>query len=499
MSGIGARPPAALRECGAMLMRRTLCAAWAAAAAGFAVAVRAGEFDFGPIVSRDRDVFGNDRFRALGPFVESRRGAGGADMFALRPLWSTEHKPGKDETQAESLWPVFYSTRSGKETNWRLALIVTWRDADRTDPRSQYRLWVLPFWFMGRNEEGGDYFALFPIGGRICDILGNDETMFALFPLYGYGRTGGLRTWNVLWPLGAWGRSERMEKFRAAPFYGYVKRPGQYEKKFVLWPFWTEADYEYPGSSGGAYLLFPLFGRVNLESQESWSVLPPLFRFSLRGSTKLYYMPWPFVQAERGAVNKTYLWPLAGAKSAYNNKSWFLFWPLITAHEELGPRRGYSRLWIVPVWYSAESFEKGADTGGYTNKVESRNVKLWPLLSYTQQNERSRLRVLGLLPFKDTERIERCYAPLWTLYGRERNGSDVEDELLWGMASWRRGAERRKLALFPLFSSRSDQSEDASDFWMLGGLFRYSRRKSERKYSLFYFLNWTRAAAPPEE
>lgn len=456
---------------------------------------KASEFDYGPLVSRDTDVFGNSRIRALGPIFELRRGAGGGRMFAIRPLMSREDKPQRHEVQADIIWPLFYATRMRKELHWRMAVIVSWLDSDCSDPSAKYRLWILPFLFQGRNRAGENYFAVFPIGGKICDILGNDETMFVLFPVYGYGKRGTMRTWNVFWPLGAWGRGERMERFRAAPFYGYMRRAGQFEKSFVMWPVWTEATYEYPGSAGNAYVIFPLFGHIDLEDQESWLALPPLFRFSTRGSTLLYYIPWPFIQAERGKVNKTYFWPIAGAKSGYNQKSWFMFWPLITAQESSGALTDYSRLWMLPFFYSTTLKEKA---GGNSQEPETlaRYLKVWPLMSYTRSEDISKLRVLSLLPFKDIERIERNYADLWTIYSRSRNGPDVEDELLWGLAAWRRGAEKKRLSLFPFFSSGADAGLEKRDFSLLCGLFRYTRERDSRRYRLFYFLNWTRGKNP---
>jgi hypothetical protein len=103
-----------------------------------------------------------------------------------------------------------------------------------------------------------------------------------------------------------------------------------------------------------------------------------------------------------------------------------------------------------------------------------------------------RVRVLDLWPFRDTVPIERTLAPWWTIYRHERGSTGVEDEVLWGVARWRSGADgERSGAVFPLFSWKYDVGSDEHREWdFLKGLVGYRRNEQGCHYRLFYWLHW---------
>ena len=274
------------------------------------------EADWGPLASWIVDGDGNDRFRAAGPFWERAAGPAGQTLTALpRPLWARATDPAADKAAWDFCWPLAAGKTFGKEKSWRV--LLTWFfDADRTDPRSRYRCWTLPLWFHGRDDAGRGYAALFPLGGSVGNFLGRDRAQFALWPLWIHSRINDVETTDVLWPI--YGRTtspdHHLESRRVFPFYMWTKNVRQFEKTAILWPFWTHARYVHPKAHGTAWVLFPLCGRVNLNSQQGWLFLPPFFQHVRSEQLTRTVVLWPFFVRETGVREKLYVWPLCGRR-----------------------------------------------------------------------------------------------------------------------------------------------------------------------------------------
>lgn len=445
------------------------------------------ELDWGPLLSRDEAPSGEARWRALGPLLEFRTGTNGYRLAAVRPLFSREYDVSQRKTAQDVLWPVWTGKQwhnAATQTQWRCLLLMSWRNDDVQDPGARYSFRVLPFYFQGRDDAGRPYWALFPLGGTIRDFLFYDEVRFWLFPLYGRTRVDDLQGWFALWPVMTRAWNDEVERHRVFPFYGYSKRRDDFEKYFVLWPIWNHARYGYAGASGTGYVLFPLFGRVQLEDQESWMFLPPFFRFSRGAHFNQVYSPWPFIQISRGEVDQTYFWPLWGRKTAKGYEHGFMVWPVCMRTRQFSPRNDRQRSWVLPFVYFTDE-RQGLPAPETTRRVR----KIWPLFTWHKQNDHSRLRVPTLLPFKDWEAIDRNYAPIWTLYSREATADTMEQEALWGIFRHRRGADgSRRYALFPLARFASRPSAGALEWSFLQGAVGYSRVAGQRRLRLLYFI-----------
>jgi len=68
-----------------------------------------------------------------------------------------------------------------------------------------------------------------------------------------------------------------VHRWRVFPFYGISRSDDRWTKRFVMWPFWTSVKYEYPNQKGGGFILWPLFGKVDVGENYSRSFLPPFF------------------------------------------------------------------------------------------------------------------------------------------------------------------------------------------------------------------------------
>lgn len=504
-------------------------------------------FDAGFVASRDVTPDGHSRLRALGPLFERQEAADGKTFTAVRPFYSRTFDAGNARTLREYLWPVAMNKDFRGETYWRILLAYE-NDFDSTNSAARHRFIIFPIFYSGKDVHDESYFAVFPLGGKINEFLGQDKIWFAMFPLYMYMSVNDVKTYDVLWPFISRTTGQNVSRFRVFPLYGQSSRRDDWTKRFVLWPFWTSAHYSYPdGQTGGGFVLFPLFGHTKLTDQESWMLLPPFFRWSRNDKGyRSGNVPWPFIQYASGRDNKLYFWPLWGTRHSGNGniRSSFFIWPIgssldedrsdydlhrfslfplafyesktpksavsgqrseMRCQEEEGGSLGTngtlqaaegdssSRSNTPPRQYAGSPASPVSEEGVQVNTAKSgRFFKLWPLASYQREDDAIRIRMLDLWPGKSLPAIERNYAPLWTLYSHVRMDGASEDELLWGL--FRRSNDNqggRHLSLFPLFSCGKRPADDFREWSLLMGLTGYKREGLLKTYRMLYFFTFS--------
>lgn len=458
---------------------------------GSALAARTGSFDAGFIASRHVDAHGDTRVKALGPLLEVADSTQGWHLVAFRPFYSAVEDPQGDRELQDFVWPLATQRRLGDEERNRYLLFFSFRHGrEEADAKRRYRFWLIPFYFQGRDKEGASYRAVFPLGGSIHEFLGRDEINFVLFPIRSTSRLNDLETSNWLWPLISKTTGDGVHRARVFPFYGRSVREGRYEKRFVLWPFWTSARYDHEGHAGGGFILFPLTGHMKLEDQETWWVLPPFFRFTKGEKMNLTYAPWPFFQKSSGEVEKFYLWPLYGHKKVGNLERTFVLWPIVWNERVRRADELQHRFMFIPFFLSeTQGPEPGPDGAPCPPRVRAH--KVWPLYSYRRVGSDSRTRVLELWPFGESPSVERNWAPLWTLYSRVRHEGNRDTELLWGLyRNQKRADGGRYLSVFPFFDWRREGGGEGGSWSILKGLVGGRRSGSQQAVRLLYFMDF---------
>ena len=469
----------------------------ACGAGGDAVSPWGMEGEWGPLASWMEDADGNERFRAVGPVVEGARGEDGKVLRAVRPLWARAEDPATGRVSWDGLWPLSAGKTFGAQKSWR-AVNVYFADADAGEAGTAYRFWVLPVWFHGRAADGKGYAALFPAGGEIRNFLWKDRIRFALWPLWTQSEVNDVRTTDVLFPI--WSRTTspdgHREKFRVFPFYAYSKNARQFEKHTVLWPVWTHARYVNPKAEGTAWVLFPLCGRVNLNSQKGWMVLPPLFQFIRGEKLSRTYCPWPFFQRETGMREKLSVWPLAGYRKDGGLVRNYWLWPVVN-RERNDRGRWRTVRWSVVPFYSHRTESETPAEGG-ERVVTATRTKVWPLGSWRREADEQayRLRLVDLWPAGNPPPVERSWAPLWTLLEVRAKGESRDVEALWGLYRQTRRAEgARAVSVFPLWRHERAGGDAARRWSVLKGLLAYDRTATTRQVR-FLWLGRVRLAAP---
>ncbi len=134
------------------------------------------------------------------------------------------------------------------------------------------------------------------------------------------------------------------------------------------------------------------------------------------------------------------------------------------------------------------------DGNGVTTEVFSRYFKFWPLFSYQRNEDILRFRALALWPIKNAPAIERNWAPLWSLYARERDGGRVETEVLWGLYRRQHSKNDKRLSVFPVIqasSSKENGEVKGKRSWsLLYGLIGYKREGLQKQFKMLYFLKF---------
>jgi len=438
--------------------------------------------DWGPFYSRRIDTQGHERTRALGPVYEHTVTPEGWSLRAARPFFIRWNHDGDGFLRREVLWPLAQTSRLGDQRSWRV-LLTYGTNWDVNDPESRYRLWVLPFYFQGRDTHGESYRALFPVGGRLHEFLFWDEIEFYLFPIHLRSRVKQIEARSWFWPVYSRTEGPGIRRFRIFPFYGFAEREGMGRKQFLFWPIWTSVRYERPKETGSGWILFPLTGHLKLENQESWWILPPFFRYHTGGEKSRFFGPWPFVQISTGAVEKRYFWPVYGTKTIGNTQKDFFLWPIVWRDRTRTAEENKSRHFVVPFYQDFRVADAEKD------ETQTRHTKVWPLYSHSYRAEGPVRRTVfpDLNPFRAGP-IERNFAPFWQLYVREQVGEDVDTEIFWGLYRSAQRGEDRYRSLFPLYQSA--RSEGRREWNLLKGLVGYERVGEKKSWRVLYLLRF---------
>jgi hypothetical protein len=408
---------------------------------------------------------------SLFPFYDNAQTAQGS-FFAVRPFYS--HTVIETGEIRDYFWPL-YSRKEFKDEQSSRAMFFWYTHkfpGKEASPRD--RNWLLPVYFQGRDVNGKGYFALFPLGGTIKEFLGRDEIMFVLFPVYGNSRINEVKTTSVFWPIYSRTRGEGIQRDRVFPIYGKSVLDGKYEKHFVCWPFWTSAEYFYPGDSGKSWLLFPICGRSKLEHERTVWVIPPFFRFTKGDRQDRILCPWPFFQKmDSKWHDKFYIWPLWGEDQYADglNHRTFLLWPFLWSEKTEQSGLTKVRRMALPFLYFERGFLREEGVEKDDRKVVFNYWKIWPLMSWQREDQVSRFRMLELWPIKNSPPVERNWAPLWTLYKRTNADGIVRKDVLW--FAWH---------------SENEPLIERKEWSLLKGLLAYKGEGQKKSYRFLYFM-----------
>lgn len=455
-------------------------------AAGPARADDSTVFTLWPLVDyRASEQAGYRSFHLLGPLFKFES-IGGETEYALRPLFYRAADDA-DNAQTEILYPLAVD-RSQPDADYLNVLHLLNFDFGARERGSSNQFYLFPFLFYGDDPEFGRYAAFFPFGGRLHGWFGRDRIDFALFPLYSRTERGTTRTDNVLWPIFSRVTGEDESGFAVWPLYGESRKKGVYRKQFALWPIYFREELRLDTDQPVSRLaVLPLWFEQDSPDRSRRDVLWPFFSWTQdrAGEYEQWDAPWPLVRITKGTSRHGLrLLPLYADETVGPRRSRWFLWPVYKIEDmetELLLRQRHRFLFFL---YS-DLAERKLDTGD-----EKRRVALWPLFDYHRENGVSRLNALALLDpiFPDNLAIERSWSPLWRIYQQRWDSQgNLVVSVLWNLYWYERQGEQKALELFPLFDYRQDLAE--TRLRLLKGLVGI-RGDGERRCMNMLYLPW---------
>lgn len=454
--------------------------------------VWAGEgrvFTLWPLVDyRQDEQLDYTSVNALGPFLSYER-KGEEREFGIRPLYFHAGDPAEEIGYSEFLYPLA-SRKTEPGLSFFQGLHLLNYDFGSREKGSGNEFSLFPFLFYGRTEDRGNYFAVFPLGGKIYDLFGRDEIRFALFPAYSQTKKKGTTVTNVLWPVFARVSGEDESGVKVWPLFGTAEKQGVYRKRFYLWPivflYDLRLDTEDPLRRRA---IFPLFVGEESPQMSSRTYLWPFFshREDRRKDYEEWNFPWPLFRIAHGTFMESvrFLPIYANERTGSQYKRWYL-WPVYKIEEtrtDLLERRRDRVLYFL--------FSDTRERALEEDTPHKREISLWPFFTYKRIRGVSHFHTLSLLEpfFPENRGIERNWSPLWRLYQRkwDTQGNEVSS-FLWNLYWKERRADDLAMEVFPLFRYQH-QAGESLDWQLLKGLFRY-RSDPEGKKVFFFFLPW---------
>ena len=351
---------------------------------------------------------------------------------------------------------------------------------------------LFPFYLSGHSEKRGDYVSVFPFYGDIYDRFWRDEYHFVMFPLYGSTVKKGTTTRHYLWPIFSTTQGEKESGFDVFPLYGESHKEGVYEKRFVLWPFYTSEKTGLNGDNPTEKkFFFPLYASTDSPKKTSRTYLWPFFGYTEDREKKIEEVDylWPLVTKVRGEKRNadTFLPFYSRDTFSDGEKRWYL-WPLFK-HEELKSPDFVQETDRVLFFLYRSNHESWPKEGSQRSRTA-----LWPLFLYQQSAK-------GVSSFSfpapvesilDKEGIEKNWAPLWRLYQRrwDEQGNSTST-VLWNLFWHERRGEELAYELFPLVSYRGTAQD--TELKLLKGLISLKSSGEEQDLALFWLpfgLKW---------
>lgn len=397
------------------------------------------------------------------PLYVNKVETNGAFFYAWRPFYSSSEE--EERWRKDYVWPV-YTKKGFQDEIYSRFLFFGWH-SDFAEDTDRERTWIVPFWFSGVSANDENYWALFPFYGTIYEFLGRDKVFFVLFPIYGKSHINDVHTTTVLWPFGSRTEGERVDRFRIWPFYSRTYLQDEYTKKSILWPIWHQVEYTNDRNPGGGFILVPIYGQVITEQADNYWLVAPLFRYMSSEEQWIIHAPWPFIQLADGAMKKRIFWPFYGKKSLGTLTRQYWLWPILWNNKTDYAVHEQTRKFIIPLFTHQQDTITKPTKNHEVGDVISNYWKVWPLMSWERNQERSRFRTLELWPMRNTPGIERNWAPWWTLYRRMNVEGEIGHHVLWGLY-------------------RQTSGDDAFEWSLLKGFVGYKKTAEQRRFRLLF-------------
>ncbi|HEX2860550.1 MAG TPA: hypothetical protein VHN79_02875 [Lacunisphaera sp.] len=406
------------------------------------------------LVRRSDPAAGTRASEMAGPLVFTRSGI--VEQKGVRPLFMTSHADGV--TEGNFIYPFFTWRNEAEYRTFSFFQLVNLRTDRPADGPVDERFDVWPFYFSRQAPDpAASYRAFFPLGGTIRNRFGRDRIHFTLFPLYSHTEKSGKHVTHAPWPFLRFIGGEGHHGFEFWPLYGRSARPGDYDRRFWLWPFGYRSvrnlSDPIPDLQVG---VLPFYTRDTgpgyIRENYAW----PFFGYTHRTEPYRYderrYF-WPFLVQGKGDDRLVNRWGPFYTHSVIKGteKTWLL-WPVYRNQrwEADGVAQEKDQV-LFFLWWSLEQKSLANPAA-----APARKTHLWPLLS-AWDNGAGRRQVQALSPFEiffpRNDTVRQLWTPLFALYRYDQQpDTSARHSLLWNAVTWKKTPDAREFRLGPLFS-----------------------------------------------
>jgi len=435
-----------------------------AMAALWATGARAEERNGWPVRVTELDAAGQvEKDQWAGPLVYRQPSEEGT-VAGLRPVYARWVDAAGTTREIDVLYPLFVYRVSGEWYRWSIFELINKAGPfagteDARDGAQSFDVW--PFYFSrDTGAPESTYHAFFPIAGTIKSRFGYDELAWTLFPLYGRSEKNGAVATSVLWPFFRV-RQGTVTGWQVWPLYSVREKAGTYREQYFLWPLGWNNTYRKPDAPAGTeprreVALLPFYSRETEPGLINESYLWPFFGYTDRTTKPAYHEIryfWPFLVQGRGDQKEVHRWGPFYTHSVIKgeDKRWVL-WPLYREATWADGAVDRTRAQVLYFVYWTEEQRSRANPGA----APAEKTHFWPLYSRWDNGAgRQQFQFPSLVEvfFPGNEQVRANWSPLLTLYRYDRKAPDnVRHEVLWGLLTWRREAERKEFHLGPLLS-----------------------------------------------
>ena len=447
------------------------------------------ESNLWPIVVQQHDATTDtlDRIDFAGPLIsqdfEQER-----TITALRPFWVDFRSTTNDTIEAAHfLYPLFNYQRTEDSRSWDIFRLIRFRRDLNKDSSVERSSTFFPLYFNRQNSDHPEksYRGLLPIAGSVRNKLGYDRISWTLFPFYSKWERGEETTRATPWPFFKIRRGGGSRGFHLWPLYGRMERPGDYRKRFWLWPFIyhhrIHMDREVPTTKFGVLPFYASeYGEGQLESR-TW--LWPFMGYTKREEPRFHqrrYL-WPLWVVSRSDDKRLNRWlPFYSLMEHPNYQRRWLLWPLFRkARYQEGTVDVTRNQFFFYLYWSMRQVSIEDPEG-----PAARRTHLWPFFSlWDNGHGRRQFQLFSPLEvfFQDNDAIRHLYTPLFALYRSEKKAPDHRRiELLFRLLTYESNPDTWRFNLGPLLTLGKRRFE------LLRGLVGINRNREEKEFKFLW-------------
>jgi hypothetical protein len=429
------------------------------------------------------------RLEVLGPLVEVDASPE-KKAFFLRPLYN-RRDVAREVVESDIVWPFGSGTQRPDLSRWVLYPVALF--AHETDPArpDQWRFILLPLLLWRQGRAAPTDFMLFPLYGRVRNILGRDEWRFGLWPLFMFVKIGPQRSWSFPFPvLGLTRFEDGGGGFKFWPLFGWKNRPDKLRYRFVLWPFYIREWRKVEQGEYRKFFCFPFYGRIDAPRGYSRTVLWPFFgtkKDENKGYQDWWY-PWPFLGHRRGegVAGRTF-WPLVTWDRRPHRRYVNFLWPLGWYRRKTRPGGQEYSLRVVP--FVLREWEQDWEHPDRRHSA----WQLWPLMKHRESAAGEvNFEIPSVWPYRYHHEFERNWAPFFRVFSYRR-GEDGRRtwRFLWRVVRVDTGTKLRYVEVLPLFKVHAGDDGLRQRSWsVLKGLVARRVVAGRRQWRFLWFLRF---------